>query len=348
MKIFYVVNFIVTTMFILSGCSNVQSSVDKDFSLEKSREMNQIGHEYSERSLHINALDAYEAAIKFDPSNAYAWYNKGHALDNLGEYKKALHAYEKAIKLSGQNKEIINRSLTSKCNTLMKLKWYTSALRTCNEALDIDPSSVESNYNKAVVLYLMNKKTESLSVHKTVTSLDSNYLNSWLSLATLYEEFDDESGAYEAYRKVSELDPLNSKAWYYQVVYLFEKNKLKESIPPIDNFVKLRPGSFEGWFIRGLVFHKLKQKQEALFSLEKAYSISNRNHNLIELLGSYYLEMEAFEKAWKLADDTIQLYPENHTILSIKYHYHLKNDEHEKAQQIMNKINLIESRQANK
>ena len=36
-------------------------------------------------------------AIKFDPNNKYAWYNKGFALSHLGSYDEAIRCYDSAI-----------------------------------------------------------------------------------------------------------------------------------------------------------------------------------------------------------------------------------------------------------
>jgi tetratricopeptide (TPR) repeat protein len=45
------------------------------------------------------AMESYDRAIKIDPNNAYAWYNKGNALYALGEYNEAMESYDRAIKI---------------------------------------------------------------------------------------------------------------------------------------------------------------------------------------------------------------------------------------------------------
>ncbi len=45
------------------------------------------------------AMESYDRAIKIDPNNAYAWYNKGNALYALGKYNEAMESYDRAIKI---------------------------------------------------------------------------------------------------------------------------------------------------------------------------------------------------------------------------------------------------------
>jgi tetratricopeptide (TPR) repeat protein len=45
------------------------------------------------------AIEAYDEAIRLDPSYAEIWVNKGLAFRNQGKYDEAIKAYDEAIKL---------------------------------------------------------------------------------------------------------------------------------------------------------------------------------------------------------------------------------------------------------
>ncbi len=49
------------------------------------------------------AIDDYTKAIKLNPQDAAAYYNRGIAYDDLGEYQKAIDDYTKAIELAPQD-----------------------------------------------------------------------------------------------------------------------------------------------------------------------------------------------------------------------------------------------------
>ena len=44
-------------------------------------------------------MESYDRAIKMDPNNAYAWYNRGNALYASGKYNEAMESYDRAIKM---------------------------------------------------------------------------------------------------------------------------------------------------------------------------------------------------------------------------------------------------------
>ncbi|MFO7033163.1 hypothetical protein B9T07_25825, partial [Limnospira fusiformis CCALA 023] len=44
------------------------------------------------------AIFSWEKAIEFKPDYHQAWYNRGVALSDLGEYEKAISSYDQAIK----------------------------------------------------------------------------------------------------------------------------------------------------------------------------------------------------------------------------------------------------------
>ena len=48
-------------------------------------------------------MAAYEEAIRLDPQNADAHYNKGNALSELGHYEEAVAAYKEAIRLNPEH-----------------------------------------------------------------------------------------------------------------------------------------------------------------------------------------------------------------------------------------------------
>jgi tetratricopeptide (TPR) repeat protein len=50
--------------------------------------------------MYAEAIKAYDKAIRLDPNDAAAWYNKGLALSDQGKYDEALKAYDEAIRLN--------------------------------------------------------------------------------------------------------------------------------------------------------------------------------------------------------------------------------------------------------
>jgi tetratricopeptide (TPR) repeat protein len=86
---------------------------------------------------HEEALAAYDKALELNPDDARAWYNKGAALGNLGRHEEALEALNKALELIPDDA----RAWTGKCAVLENLGRYEEALEALNKALELKAQS---------------------------------------------------------------------------------------------------------------------------------------------------------------------------------------------------------------
>ncbi|GFO96180.1 DEAD/DEAH box helicase [groundwater metagenome] len=79
-------------------------------------------------------IKSYERELEIDLKNGTAWYNKGVAHYQLGNYHTALNCYDKALKINPKNKDILN----SKGEVLDKLGRHDDAKYYYDKALKIN------------------------------------------------------------------------------------------------------------------------------------------------------------------------------------------------------------------
>src|SRR5215831_15372209 len=70
------------------------SHIDPKSGLTMSKVTTFGGSEESERALH-----SAEKSLEEDSNDAYAWYQKGAALNNLNRYEEAIKSFNKAIEI---------------------------------------------------------------------------------------------------------------------------------------------------------------------------------------------------------------------------------------------------------
>ena len=135
------------------------------------------------------ALKAYDQALAIKPELHEAFYNKGVALGNLGRYEEAITAYDQALAISPDE----YKSLSNKGIAFSYLGRYEEAIAAFNQSLSINPNQYKSFYNKGSVLGRLGRYEEaiaaldqSLAIKITCEALE----NKGITLAYLrrYEE----------------------------------------------------------------------------------------------------------------------------------------------------------------
>ena len=132
------------------------------------------------------ALAAYEQAIRLDPNDALAFYNKGGALIELKRHEEALTACEQAIRLDPNDALAYSR----KGYTLYELKRYGEALAACEQAIRLDPNLADAYTNKGFALINLKRYEEALVACEQAIRLDPNLAAAYNNkgIALLYLE----------------------------------------------------------------------------------------------------------------------------------------------------------------
>ena len=117
-----------------------------------------------------SALKAYDKAIELEPDDAYAWYNKGTALGELGWYEEELEAYNKAIELKSDYFE----AWSDKGVALGDLGRYEEELEAYDKAIELKPDYANAWFNRACVYARLGNKEKALSDLKKAIELDAS------------------------------------------------------------------------------------------------------------------------------------------------------------------------------
>lgn len=122
------------------------------------------------------AVQVSEQALAVDPSRPEVWFQQGMALEQLGDYERALTAFDRALQLRP------DRSLTlaHRCAVLNLLERYEPALESCNQAFQSDQrwGSLGVAYGltqQSLALMGLGRLPESLAAIDQATALASPY-----------------------------------------------------------------------------------------------------------------------------------------------------------------------------
>ena len=116
-----------------------------------------LGFLYDIQGKYNNSLKYYEKAIKIDPKDARAWYNKGIALSKLGRTKDAVEAYKKSIDLEPQKAE----AWTNLGISYDILKCTEEAINAYQKAIEFNPDGSGPHITLARLYGNLGKEAES-------------------------------------------------------------------------------------------------------------------------------------------------------------------------------------------
>ena len=214
---------------------------------------------YDREGKTIEAIDAYNRYLDFDPFNDSAWYNLGLLYSREEEHEKALDAFEYCVAIIDE----IPIYILSLAHTLATLERYPKAIELFKELLEADAENV----------------------------------NALCSIGECYEKLGDYPLASSYYEKTLQLDPENSEAYYGLAVILLEKGNYFESLSMVNHALKYDEVNPEYWYGLGKVRHKLGSIPEAIEAYEKAIMLDENDVDSISGLAYIYLEQKNDDRA---------------------------------------------------
>jgi len=149
------------------------------------------------------ALEAFEEAVRLDPSYLKAWLNLGVTRLEINEPVQALDALERAGVLAPGNPSV----------------WYNKglvleALGRTDEALDayartvmLDPGEPAADYRKGKLLARLGRYEESLAAYAAAVSIDKSHAGAYIGMGRSYEKMGRQDKAVELFMKAIEVQP---------------------------------------------------------------------------------------------------------------------------------------------
>ncbi|MCD8212741.1 MAG: hypothetical protein LUC34_01580 [Campylobacter sp.] len=161
---------------------------------------------------------------------------------------------------------------------------------------------------------------------------DKNLVEDRIKLAGLYLEINDINNAN--YYIEPALSSKNAAAFLTKGAILERENKLDEALTFLENGLLLDPKSADIWNLKGIIYSKQKEYQNAKMSFHKAKELFGNEHKIdanlgiLELIqGNYSASLSYFKPLY------LREYKDNHFLNAFVYSL-VKNGEKELARQI--------------
>jgi len=233
------------------------------------------GHDYTVKRNHKKAVEAYEHAIKIDPNNAKAYHNLGTAYRIfLGMYEDAIEAYKQAISINPYYAE----AYSDLGYAYKKLNKHKEAIEAYKQAIRLTPYNlvkVEAYTNLGDIYSELGMYEDAFEAYKQITNRTK------LDRKRIYAHINAYRSLGSAYSKLGMHE--ESKKAYERAHKIEFAEKITESY---EQAIKERIKEAEYYYNRGFLYLAKGDKQRAL----EQYKILKKIDPILaeELLKSIY------------------------------------------------------------
>ena len=204
--------------------------------------------------------------ISFDPGQALKYANKGYALNNMGEYKKAIDVLDKAISIDSR----YAFSYSYKGYALNGLKRYNEAIVAFDKAISIDPGQALNYANKGYALNNMGEYKKAIDVLYKAISIDPNYALSYSYKGYALNELKRYDEAIVAFDKAISIDPGQALNYANKGYALNGLKRYDEAIVAFDKAISIEPGQVWYYNGKGYALQQLGRHDEAKAAFDGA------------------------------------------------------------------------------
>ncbi len=152
---------------LVTGIIFYFTRTDREAALRAQRE----GHDYMRDRNYRAAIEAYSRAIRNDPANPYARYNRGTAYMNYQKYDLAIKDFSRSLKLNPENTAgYLNRGYS-----YFMSGNYEKAVQDAGEVISRNPQNPVAYYNRGRAYYHWGKRAEALADFRKAYSLGAKH-----------------------------------------------------------------------------------------------------------------------------------------------------------------------------
>lgn len=151
----------------------------------------------------------HEKVLEKEPTNALALYHLGYAYGEIGDHRKEVFHYEKAITL-GFNTDHIYFNLGMAYGELSEIEKSISAFK---KSLEVNPENSDSHFGLAMA-YSQKGTADKLAEEQFLKAIDTDpiHIDARLYLSILYADRGEIQKACHQLREILKIDPTNERA----------------------------------------------------------------------------------------------------------------------------------------
>ncbi|MHA2431778.1 MAG: tetratricopeptide repeat protein [Candidatus Thorarchaeota archaeon] len=230
-----------------------------------------------------DTLNAIEEHLEANPDDASAWNAKGVVLARMEMFGDALRSFNQAIQLDSKMTE----AHTNRGRVLLALgpDKANKALKAFESALSLSPDDLGILHDKAQALHVLGRSQEELECYKSITESMADEPAVWVRKGDIELELGRFKAAAISYSHALSLDSDLTPALVHQAIAFSLQEKWKEAIKSAERASKIAPDDIEVWRVLADVNLRAERHRSALKALKKAHEIDPSDASIVNTMG---------------------------------------------------------------
>ncbi len=254
---------------------------------------------------YMEALNAFDRAIRIDSMFTDAYEGRGSVLYLMERLAEALASYEQAIDLDPQ----FAQAYFGKGNVLYSLKRLDEALACQEQALALEPTLTDALLSKANVLYYLKRFAEALVAYEEVARRDPNCAQAYDGMGWTLRQLLRRKEALAAYKRSIELDSNNPSSYNGMGRTLYRLGRYQEALPFFEQALQRDATIAQIYEFRGDTLYALQHYDEALVAYNRATELNTTTASAYEGKAKALWHLHQPEEALSSFEQAIKLNP---------------------------------------
>ncbi len=252
---------------------------------------------YKEFQQNDLAIEKLNSAIKENKKFSLAYSLLGDIYQDMKEYEKSANSYEMAAELNPWSfKDYFS---LGKVYELMEK--FTNAVKAYKQAVEIKPDNFEANLGVARNAYQINDYNDALVYGRKAEEINPDAVEVQKILGEIYETQKDYEQAIRAYKRALELDSNDVNSMMSLAVAYLKTGRNEPAKELLTIVIQRRPESSDAFQYLGYCYLRLNDIDNSIASYSTAIEINGKDWQSYRGLGVAYML-----KAINTGDETLK------------------------------------------
>jgi tetratricopeptide (TPR) repeat protein len=213
-----------------------------------------------------DALETFEKAIKINKNSICAVVGKATALQKLNKEDE----YTSVLKGARTMKPSSSYDFLARGKAFSGFLEDDKALADFDQALKLDASFAEANFNKAMVFVHKGDLSGAIDQFTVALKIDPRYSDALKGRASAYKKKGDVKSAIADYSTAIQVNPNDENIFYNRGVIYLKQQNYNDAIADFSSTLKLQPVFPEAYVNRAVAFTALNKWADAKKDFQKA------------------------------------------------------------------------------